>query len=455
MKVAIVLCSEMHMDLDKANSLISGMVQNGYEIVSDYTKADVTIIMTCAFGNKREYSMRVIADVVRNSKPDSKVIVSGCLVKTNAQELKAIPRICVKTFEELQLMIGKPKVTKKFIPQNQIIISTGCRKKCSYCVYPLIDANYRSKPMEEVLREVEEIYENETVIYITGALETSDYGTDLYGTYKISELIENISTQYPNSKYVIGWFHPAGLTDDFINTITRCKNVVEIMLHIQHTNNDILKSMNRPTFEFVKERVSKLLEKRSDLILSTEVIVGFPGETEKEFKELVDFLDSGMFADIGVASYEPVINTKAALLPNLPSQEVRKSRLEYIKKRYNFCTTYNAPTEDFKPILKSYIEAMSCLEKLPYIFLLPEARRKYEYIAGVDTDLKMNFTDLLEEMLEEIVQARDNFLIEKIKVKMNSIYTKEFLEFAYNVFAEYFETKNMLKARLKKVLLDE
>lgn len=98
---------------------------------------------------------------------------------------------------------------------------------------------------------------------------------------------------------------------------------------------------------------------------------------------------------------------------------------------------------------------MSCLNKLPPIFLLPEARRKYEYITGVDTDLKMKFTELLEELLEEISQARDNFLIEKTKAKIKSIYTKEFLEFAYNVLAWYFESKNVLRARYKKVLLDD
>lgn len=455
MKVAIILCSDMHMDIEKANSLITGIVQNNNEVVSDYTEADVVIIMTCAFGNKKEYSMSVIADVTRNAKLGSQIIVSGCLVKTNPDELNAISGICVKTFDEVQQMYGKVKAVKKYIPQNKVIISEGCLKKCSYCVYPLIASKYVSKPVEDVLKEVGEIYESETVIYITGALETSDYGIDLYGTHKIAELIEKVSSEYQNSKYVIGWFHPAGLTDDFIDTLERCKNVVEIMLHIQHNNNDILRNMNRPCFDFVHNRISKLLEKRPDLLISTEVIVGFPGETEKEFNELVKFLDSGIFADIGVASYEPVIGTKAALLPNLPSQEVRQARLEYIKKRYNYSTCYIAPTEDFKPILKSYIEAMSCLEKLPNMFLLPEARKTYEYIAGADTSLKMNFNGLLEELLEEISEARDNFSVQKSKTKMQSIYTREFREFAYNVFSELFKSKDLLKARFKKVLLDE
>lgn len=368
MKIALVLCSDMHMDIDKANTLTSRYPN--HEWYTDYTEADMVIIMTCAFGTKKAYSMFVIADVLKNAKPEAQIIATGCLVKLNRTELEAIPRLEVKSFDEVLQVLDKAPSSSEHqavqkIRQNTVIISSGCRKKCSYCVYPLIEGKYKSKPMEDIICEISVMVKSEPVIYITGAQETSDYGIDLYGVRKFACLLEQICTKFPNKSFVIGWFNPEGLTEDVINVIERYKNIIHIMLHTQHNDNGILKSMHRPCLEITESKIKKLHSVRPDIQISTEVIVGFPGETEEIFNRLVLYLEENreLFCDIGVASYEPVMGTPAALLPNLPEYSVRQKRMEIIQKRFN-ATAYPAP-EDFKPLLASFFEACHMLATLP------------------------------------------------------------------------------------------
>ena len=366
MKYSLILCSDMHMDIDKANSIF---LENPHiEWVSDYKIADVVIIMTCAFGTKKRYSMFVIADVIKSAKPKTRIIATGCLAKLNKTELEAIPNLEVKSLEEVLKMLKmeegsgcKYEVCK--IPQNTVIISNGCLKKCSYCVYPLFEGKYTSKPLEAVLSEVKYLYESgEPVIYITGAHETSDYGIDLYGKRSFARLIDEVCTNFPNAKYVIGWFHPVGLTDDVIRVLSKHKNIVQIMVHIQHVENALLSNMNRPKFEETEERIQKLHAVRPDLGISTELIVGFPGETEEMFNHLVEYLEKrrNIFTDIGIASYEPVINTKASKLSNLPRLEVRNARMQVIKEKFG-AVGYEAP-KDFEPLLSSFFEACYLLD---------------------------------------------------------------------------------------------
>ncbi len=367
MKYSIILCSDMHMDIDKANFLFE--VNSCIEWVSDYKVADVIIIMTCAFGTKKRYSMFVIADVIKSSKPNAKIIAIGCLAKLNKTELKSIPRLEVKSFEEVIEMLRQEQNCNKEscevckIPQDTVIISNGCLKKCSYCVYPLLETKYTSKPIEQVLAEVENLYQKVPIIYISGAHETSDYGIDLYKHRAFPALTEKICTKFQDQKFVIGWFHPDGLTDEMLEILAKHKNVVQIMVHIQHVNNDLLRGMNRPSFEKTEARIQKLHALRPDLGISTELIVGFPGETEEMFNHLVNYLEinRSVFTDIGVASYEPVINTKATQLPNLPSLEVRNQRMETIKAKFG-ATGYEAP-KDFEPLLLSFFEACYLLDK--------------------------------------------------------------------------------------------
>ena len=325
-KVAVVLCNDMHMDIDRANRLLNHIQKNkDYTITCDYTDADIILVLTCAFGSNKMHSMRVLADVRLHCQKTARVIATGCLVKLNAEELEALPGIEVMNFEEL-LNSFCPKVEKyeAIVPQNTVIISEGCLHHCSYCVYPQIVGKYKSKPMEDILNEIEAMYETESTIFITGAQETADSGVDLYGKRNFATLMKEIASKFPNCKYVIGWFHPDGLTDEVISVIEEFQNIVGIMLHIQHVDDELLKAMHRTPFLAVNSKILRLRSARQDLMISTEVIVGFPGETEEKFNHLVSYLSKGYFNDIAVASYEAVLGTEAANLPNQVSEKEKQ-----------------------------------------------------------------------------------------------------------------------------------
>ena len=450
-KVALIICNDMHMDIANANLILNGIMQDtDKQIVCDYTVADIIIILTCAFGPGKMNSVRIIADVCINAKADAKIIVTGCLVKIESEELKKISRIEVVTFDKLLKSFNKVSKMHNLVPQNKVIISTGCLHKCSYCVYPQIVEKYKSRPIEDILSEVKELDKSESTIYITGAQETSDYGVDLYGTRKFAILMEKIVTNFPNSKYVIGWFHPAGLTDEIMEVICENPNIVEIMLHIQHVSKSVLKNMNRTPFDIIERKIKFLKEKRPDLVISTEVIVGFPGETSEQFEELLTVLDKGYFSDIGVASYEPVLKTKAAELSLQIPNHIKNERMEYIKKRYS-ATCYPADSNSSNSIIDEYISSIKILEKFPRNILLSDYRQKYNLIAGTDTEQKFQFSAQFNYAFMCINNARSEFDKEKSKRKLE-IYTDE----TKKIFFEIINNGNFkpaLKDRAKCLLL--
>lgn len=453
-KVAVILVNDMHMDLENANKLLNHIYANyNYEVVCDYTIADIIIIMTCAFG-KKILSIRTIADVQLNSSADSEIIVTGCLA--NFKELQYIPYVTVKPFFEVLDFFGNvsSKSIVQILPQNKVIISEGCRYKCSYCVYPLIMNQYKSKPIEDIIKEVEVLYQTESTIYITGAQETSDYGIDLYGKRYFSVLLEKIVTQFPDCNYVIGWFNPAGFTDEVIDIISNNSNIKEIMLHIQHVSDDVLKRMNRPSFDQTYDWIKKLKSNRPDIIISTEVIVGFPGETEKDFTNLIIRLDEGFFNDIGVASYEKVFGTIAAKMPNQVPFEIKQERMSIIQKRYN-ATTYPAQTseQDGSFIISEYIYDIERLSQMPKKIL--NDSQKYCDIAGIDTNYKFEkFEECIEEVLELIQNSRSRYDILKNTDYIHQKYTLEARKLFYEVINKL-KLKEALLRRAKRILLQQ
>ena len=445
MKIALVICNDMHMDIANANIILNNIKAEGHEVVCDYTIADIVIVLTCAFGPNKMYSMRVIADVRMNAKKDAKIIVTGCLTKICLEDLRNIPGIEVKPFD-----VKPINETKNFVPQNKVIISTGCLHKCSYCVYPMIVDQYKSKTMEDVLHEIGELYSSESTIYITGAQETSDYGVDIYGKRKFAELMQKILENYPDCQYVIGWFHPAGLTEELVSTIIENKNITEIMLHIQHVSDEILFNMNRTKFRDFEEKIKRLKLLRPDLVISTEVIVGFPGETEQNFKELVNTLEKGYFSDIAVASFEAVEGTKASKLPNQISFYEKERRMIYIKKHFS-ATCYISDENSSGSIIDEYLKTVSVLEKLPRNILVPEKRQKYNLIAGIDTNEKFAFNKHFNYVVGKIIAARSDFDIKNARESFE-IYTDETKKMFYEIIKNG-DFKQALKDRARVLLL--
>ena len=473
-KVAVIMCNNMHMDIENANKLLTRISNSGVaQIETDYTKADMVIVITCAFGSGKEKSMRVIADVEANMSDSAKLVVTGCMVKTNAQLLGKVPKATVMELSQVMNLFQAPQNVceiKNFIPQNKVIISTGCLKKCSYCVYPNITDGYISKPREQVLSEVERLYKNETTIYITGGLETSDYGIDLYHTkkdyieesdackeanckgYNITKLVGEICEKYPDCNYIIGWFHPSGLTEEFIEVMAKYTNIIEIMLHIQHVSNKVLKAMHRPNFEFTDERIRKIKKLRPDMAISTEVIVGFPGETEEEFLQLAKYLDKGYFTDIGVACYEQVANTLAGELPQVPLQ-TRVERMNFLLNRYKGASPYPSPKVKESQLEGLYLKSKSIMADCKGLVLKAEARQQYKFVAGTDSSLKLHIQETIFHIYETVLNARDELEISRVKAEIERLYTEIFRLYMFKVCSNTIKKPAMIE-RFKYILLD-
>lgn len=486
-KVAVIMCNNMHMDIENANKLLTKINNSDTsQIETDYTKADVIIVMTCAFGSGKLKSMQIISDIETNMKDTAKLILTGCLAKTNPSLLSKVAKAVVMELSQVMDLFAEAEKTslsldsknihanstnletefvsenihcsfsnkdeiKPFIPQNKVIISSGCLKKCSYCVYPNIVDKYVSKPKEQILAEVERLYENETTIYITGGLETSDYGVDCKN-YNIAKLVNDICTKYPDCNYIIGWFHPAGLTDEFIEVLANCKNIIEIMVHIQHVSNKVLKNMHRPSFEFTDERIRRIKQLRPDIAISTEVIVGFPGETEADFIQLAKYLDSGYFSDIGVASYEQVANTRAAELPQIPLQ-TRMERMNFLLNRYKGSSSYPSPKIEESQLEELYLNSKNIMEECKGLILGPEARQQYKFVAGTDTNLKMDMQKTIFHIFETVLNARDELEISRVKAEIGKLYTMEFRMYMFQVFSNTVK-KPAIMERVERILLD-
>lgn len=458
MKLSFILVNFMHMDLDKANTFIKNVKSNPeIKITTDFTEADVVILYTCAFGiANKKCSIQMLADILINCKFEARVIVTGCLLKTNITELKEIMQFQNPTFE----IMSFEDVTNEFIDscniqtvmpiQNIVIISEGCRFKCSYCTYSKIFPVYKSKSLEEIYKEVELMEATESTIYITGAQETSSYGMDFnQGIPIIEVLMDKLATDFPSVNFVIGWFHPAGLTDSMISVIENHKNIVEIMLHIQHVNPEILKSMRRPDFSKTMNQIMKLRNKRKDLMISTEVIVGFPGETEEQFQELVDFLNYHYFDDIGVASYEAVPKTIATNLPNQISYDQKVQRMNIIAKRFN-ATCY--PTEENSNIdlVCVYQKAQEKLLDMPCFIRFDN--QQFEDIASTDTEIKLcSFDECIMEIVSLITSARTDFDFKRNYNIIHSKYSKDALKF-FETIVQNGNFKITIKERADKLL---
>ncbi len=453
MKIALVMCNDMHADLEKANILLAKIPQSN--ITTDYTIADVIIIYTCAFGSNRAYSVRVIADVKMHAKPDAKVIVTGCLTKIYREDLEYIPGIQVVDFNNVIKYFENNNSRKKSIKQNTVIISEGCLQQCSYCVYPkLCKSEYKSKPKEQVIEEVKDLYSTESTICISGAQETALYGIDLYNHRAFGELMEIIAKKFPNSQFIIGWFHPNYLKD-IISVIKENENISEIMLHIEHNDREILKAMNRQyNIDELTNNILLLRKCRPDLIISTEVIVGFPGETDEKFTNLVKYLSQGYFDDVAVATYEKVDGTPASKMSNQVPKEVANRRMEVIRKEFN-ATCYPAPNaeEESETISDTYLKAYYMFKKMPAKILTDEFIQKYSNIAGVDTKVKFEFEKEFEKIVTIISNSRDDLACTRAKKYLASVYTNEVLEFV-NEIIEMGAFKQGFKTKAKNILIE-
>ena len=329
----------------------------GYQIVDDETIADVIVVNTCCFiHDAKEESIQTILEMAEYKKTGrlKALVVTGCLAQRYQQEIiDEIPEVDAvlgtASYDKLAEAIDEaldghtemyledidrlPQVSSKRLVTTgghyaYLKIAEGCDKHCTYCVIPKIRGNFRSVPMEQLLKEAKELAEGGVKELILVAQETTVYGQDIYGEKSLHRLLRELCKIDGIQWIRLLYCYPEEIDANLIQVMKEEPKICHYLdLPIQHASDAILKKMGRRTSKAqLVDTIHTLREEIPDITLRTTLITGFPGETEEQHQELVEFVDEMEFDRLGVFTYSPEENTPAAELPDQIPEEVNADR---------------------------------------------------------------------------------------------------------------------------------
>ncbi|EGG85062.1 ribosomal protein S12 methylthiotransferase RimO [Lachnospiraceae bacterium 2_1_46FAA] len=333
------------------------LASKGHQMVNDEMEADVIVINTCCFiHDAKEESIQNILEMAELKKEGrlKALIVTGCLAQRYKEEIiEEIPEVDAvlgttsydKILEAIdEALEGRHCVEMTdidalpLVQSNRLVttgghfaylkIAEGCDKHCTYCIIPKIRGNFRSVPMERLLKEAEGLAEQGVKELILVAQETTLYGKDIYGEKSLHKLLKELCKVSGIQWIRILYCYPEEITDELIQVMKEEKKICHYLdLPIQHASDEILKRMGRRTSKAqLKEIIGKLREEIPDITLRTTLITGFPGETKEQHEELMEFVDEMEFDRLGVFTYSPEEDTPAALMDNQIEEEVKEDR---------------------------------------------------------------------------------------------------------------------------------
>ena len=400
MKVGFVSlgCPKNQLDTEV---MLHELVDAGYEITPDETEADVIVVNTCAFieSAKRE-SIDNILDVswLKENRDLKAIIVTGCLAESYRNAIfDQIPEVdavlgvgsihnivdAVKAVGEKGKNDSRENRYSSFLENDKVElggdrvlttpeyfaylkIAEGCDNRCAYCAIPSIRGPFRSRPMEELVEEAKQLEELGVKELVVIAQDITRYGLDLYGSYKLAELLRRI-TEATNIPWIrLLYCYPDKVTDELVNEIRDNDRILKyIDLPIQHISDRMLKAMNRHgDAAMIKNVIAKLRREIPGIVIRTTFIVGFPGETEEDFNKLAEFMKETEFEHAGVFTYSREEDTPAYSFPDQIDEEVKQARMDNlmamqleINERQNKAKigkTITVLCEDFDPVSEAH-----------------------------------------------------------------------------------------------------
>lgn len=347
-------------NLVDTEAMLGVLSESGAEITANPQEADVIIVNTCGFiESAKEESINTVLEMAEFKKDRCKLLIMcGCLAERyNEEVLKELPEVdavCgtgdyLKIAEVIKRAMSGEKVClfgnssdpiaaieKRIISTGDktayIKIADGCDNHCTYCVIPKLRGKYRSRPMEAILDEARDLAESGISELIVIAQDTTRYGMDLYGKYRLAELLKKLAGISGLRWIRVHYMYPEVISDDLIKVFATEEKIVKYMdIPIQHASSAVLKRMGRHTTgEEIYALIKKLRENIPGITLRTSLIAGFPGETEEDFLELLEFVKKVRFEKLGVFAYSKEEDTPAAMLPDQIDEEVKASRRDAI-----------------------------------------------------------------------------------------------------------------------------
>ena len=362
------------------------LASRGYEMTDDETQADIIVINTCCFiHDAKEESIQNILEMAEYKKSGraKALIVTGCLAQRYRQEiLDEIPEVDevlgTTAYDKIldavdAALAGKQEVmlsdidalplpdTKRLVTTGghfaYLKIAEGCDKHCTYCIIPKIRGNFRSVPMERLVKEAEGLAEQGVKELILVAQETTLYGKDLYGEKSLHVLLRELAKISGIRWIRILYCYPEEITDELIDTIRTEEKICHYLdIPIQHASDAILKRMGRRTSnQEIRQLIAKLRREIPDIALRTTFISGFPGETEEDHQILKDFVKDMEFERAGVFTYSPEEDTPAyGFADQIPEEVKERRRAEIMELQQEIAFAHSSAMEG--RVLEAFIE---------------------------------------------------------------------------------------------------
>lgn len=335
--------------------MIGLLLKNGYEAVAEMNEADFLVVNTCGFlQSSRQEGIDTVRTMFASKKPDAKVIVAGCMVQKHGAELKAL-------FPDIHYMLGSGDVEKimdairaaeageavtsarSYLEWGEVprVISTpkhyaylkiaeGCKKRCAFCIIPTIKGPLKSKTEEQVLKEFNALLSQGVFEVVLIAQDLGDFGKDRREKGALAKLLRTLLQDKRPFWLRLLYLYPDEIDDELIAVMKSDPRICPYLdMPIQHINNTVLKAMHRATSkEQILSTIEKLRREVPHVAIRTSLMVGFPGETEEQFQELLEFVKTVPLDHIGIFQFSLEKEAYAARLPDQIPAEIKQRRFE-------------------------------------------------------------------------------------------------------------------------------
>ncbi|MRZ80284.1 30S ribosomal protein S12 methylthiotransferase RimO [Paeniclostridium sordellii] len=422
-------CSKNLVDAEIMMGILN---RKGYKLVGDFEDADIILVNTCGFiESAKQESIDTILDLAQLKETGNLklLIVTGCLAQRYAKELQEeIPEIDAivgtGSYQQIDEIIEGLKKENNIVSLNDIEfaynedlpryvttpdymaylkIGEGCDNHCTYCIIPKLRGKYRSRKMEDILREAKDLASKGVKELVVIAQDTTKYGFDLYNEAKLPQLLEELA-QIEGIKWIrIMYSYPESITEELVKVMKKYDNICNYFdMPIQHASNSVLKLMNRHTTkEDIKAKVEMIRSYIPDATLRTTIIVGFPGETEEDFKELVEFAKEVKFDRLGAFAYSREEDTPADKLPNHLEEDVkirRRDELMLVQQEISKELNDQKVDNEYEVLIEEQIE-----DKV-YIGRTQGDAEEIDSIVYVKSDNKLNLGDFVNVKINNALE---------------------------------------------------
>lgn len=360
-------CAKNTVDTDSMAQLLE---EAGYRLVAAPAQASVLIVNTCGFiGPARDESYSVLQELADGKRPDQLLIAAGCLTQRYGMEVaRRVPGVDgilgTRRWMDIvqvvrQLRKGPHPTPLYHLPENSIAVTSadepasvlrasvtgasaflkiadGCRRPCAFCAIPLIKGTMHSRPTETILAETRRLQQSGVREVILIAQDTTDYGHDFGMKNGLADLLEQITGAVPDLDWIrLMYAFPGYVTDRLIEVMATHPQILPYLdIPLQHADHAVLQRMRRPAnVEWVRLTVAKMRRSLPNLAIRTVFIVGYPGETEKEFQTLLDFIDEMRFDRVGAFQFSFEPGTASAALGDPLPAEVKQERYDRLMTR--------------------------------------------------------------------------------------------------------------------------